>query len=74
MIVVVARAGLAAFAVACGGAFVDELPAYQRINFADDSALAHAERSRDGIRARPALAFLPCAGDQVGVELELVGF
>ena len=42
VIVVVARVGLTAFAMARGRALVDELPAYQRFYFADYRALAHA--------------------------------
>jgi hypothetical protein len=73
VVVVVRRADLAALAAASCSALVDELPSHQRIYFADHSALAHAERPRDGVRARSALAFLPRTGNQVGVDLELVG-
>jgi len=73
VVVVVACAGFTTFAVACGHAFVDELPAHQGLYFADHRALTHAERSRDGVGAWPALALLAGAGNQVGVDLELVG-
>ena len=72
MVVVIARAGPAAFAVASSHALVDELPAHQRFYLADHSALAHAERPRDGVRARPAFTLLACTGNQVDVDLELV--
>ena len=74
VIVVVARAGFTAFAVASSAALVDELLPHQRIDLGDHRALAHAERSRDGVRARPALALLARAGNQVGVDQKLVGF
>ena len=51
VVVVVACTGLAAFPAARGRALVDELPAHQRIYFADHRTLAHAERSRDDVRA-----------------------
>ena len=73
VVVVVARAGSAVLAVPCGRALVDELPAHQRFYLADDRALAHAECTRDGVRVRLAFAFLPCAGNQVCVEVELIG-
>ena len=72
MVVVIRRANFAALTAACGRALVDELSAYERIYFADHRTLTHAERSRDGVRARPALAFLPRAENQVGVNLKLV--
>ena len=72
VVVIVRRADLAALALASGHALVDELPSHQGIYFANDSALAHAKRPRDGVGARPALALLPRAGNQVGVDLELV--
>ncbi|MCL2746938.1 MAG: hypothetical protein FWE48_07640 [Coriobacteriia bacterium] len=59
---VVACAGLTAFAVAHGRALADELPAHQRIDFGDHRALAHAERPRDGVGAQPTLVLLFFAG------------
>jgi len=73
VVVVVARSGFAVFAVARGVSFVDELPTHQAINLGDHRALAHAEHPRDGIRTRPALALLPRVGNQVSIDLELVG-
>ena len=72
VVVIVGSADLTVFAATRCTSLVDELPSYQRINFANHRALAHAERPRDGVRARPTLTFLSCAGNQVGIDLELV--
>ena len=72
VIVVVRCADFTVFAAASRAALVYELPAHQRIYFADDCGLAHAERLSDGVCAWPALAFLTSAGNQTGVDLELV--
>jgi len=73
VVVVVRRADATTITAAGGHSLVDELPAHQRINFADHRALAHAELPRDGVGARPALTFLSRAGNQVGVDFELIG-
>jgi len=73
VVVVVGGADTTTLTQTGGRALVDELPSHQRINFADHCALAHAEILRDGVRARPALALFAHTGNQVGVDLELVG-
>ena len=70
---VVSRTDATALTAAGRSALIDELPPHQGIYFSDHRTLAHAERFRDGVCARPALTLLARAGNQVGIDLELVG-